>query len=349
MPRSRQRRTAIVAGGAGFLGSHLCELLLGQGHHVVCIDNFVTGNEDNLRHFESHPRFSMLAHDICAPLPSRMQADRIYNLACAASPPHYQADPVHTMRTCVVGTLNLLDLAERSGARFLQASTSEVYGDPDMHPQSEAYAGSVNCTGPRACYDEGKRAAEAMCFDFLRSARADIRVARIFNTYGPRMHAEDGRVVSNLVVQALRGEPLTIYGEGSQTRSFCYVADLIDGLNCLMEIEPRPDGPVNLGNPGEFTVLELAELIVQMTGSSSKICFMPLPADDPRRRRPDIGRAERLLHWRPKTLLREGLDMTIRHFWQALLETDGALPQPARKGLNGVAVDYRREFRVSES
>ncbi|MDQ2633992.1 MAG: SDR family oxidoreductase [Pseudomonadota bacterium] len=326
MPRTRPSKTTIVAGGAGFLGSHLCEMLLDRGHRVLCVDNFVTGDEDNLRSIRNHPRFSLLARDICEPIKLNTEVDRIYNLACAASPPHYQADPVHTMRTCVVGTLNLLDLAERCGARFLQASTSEVYGDPDLHPQNETYAGSVNCTGPRACYDEGKRAAEAMCFDYIRSGRADVRVARIFNTYGPRMHPNDGRVVSNLIVQALRNEPLTIYGDGSQTRSFCYVNDLLDGLCRLLEASPAPDGPVNLGNPGEFTILELAELVLEMTGSSSDIRFLPLPVDDPRRRRPDIRRAIGLLDWRPKTALRKGLGLTVEHFQQAALNLDPVEP-----------------------
>jgi UDP-glucuronate decarboxylase len=313
-----RNESVIVAGGAGFLGSHLCEMLLGQGRRVLCIDNFVTGDEENLRAIKDHPRFSLLAWDICEPIVLRVKADRIYNLACAASPPHYQADPVHTMRTCVLGTLNLLELAERCGARFLQASTSEVYGDPDIHPQTEGYAGSVNCTGPRACYDEGKRAAEALCFDFIRSGRVDVRVARIFNTYGPRMHPNDGRVVSNLIVQALRNEPLTIYGDGSQTRSFCYVTDLLDGLCRLMEARQSPDGPVNLGNPGEFTILELAELVLEMTMSSSDLRFMPLPVDDPRRRRPDISRAVDLLHWHPRTLLRQGLASTVAYFQSAV-------------------------------
>jgi UDP-glucuronate decarboxylase len=322
MPRSMEMQTALVAGGAGFLGSHLCEALLAEGQRVICIDSFVTGNRDNLRSIRDHRRFQLLKHDICQPLELRARVDRVYNLACAASPPHYQADPVHTMRTCVVGTLNLLDLAQRHGARFLQASTSEVYGDPEMHPQKESYAGSVNCTGPRACYDEGKRAAEALCFDFLRAGRADVRVARIFNTYGPRMHAEDGRVVSNLVVQAMKDEPLTVYGDGSQTRSFCYVSDLVDGLHRLMEIELRPDGPVNLGNPAEFTVRELAELVLDLTGSRSRMRFLPLPVDDPRRRRPDIGRAGSFLGWRPVTPLREGLLKTIRHFRETEIEGD---------------------------
>lgn len=314
MPRSRKMETALVAGGAGFLGSHLCEQLIAQGHRVICVDSFVTGNADNLRSIRDHARFRLFRHDICEPMDIHERVDHVYNLACAASPTHYQADPVHTMQTCVVGTLNLLDLAERHGARFLQASTSEVYGDPEMHPQKENYVGNVNCTGPRACYDEGKRAAEAMCFDFLRAGRVDVRVARIFNTYGPRMHAQDGRVVSNLVVQAIRGLPLTIYGDGSQTRSFCYVSDLIDGLVLLMDAAPQPDGPVNLGNPAEFTVRELAELILEMTGSTSRIRFLPLPIDDPKRRRPDIRRARELLQWKPVTPLRDGLALTIQHF-----------------------------------
>ena len=314
MSRTRHTKTALVAGGAGFLGSHLCEMLLAKGYRVLCIDNFLTGNEGNLHAIKGHRRFSLLTRDICEPIKLSSEVDIIFNLACAASPPHYQADPVHTMRTCVVGTLNLLEFAERCNARFLQASTSEVYGDPDLHPQSESYTGSVNCTGPRACYDEGKRAAEAMCFDFMRSGRTDIRVARIFNTYGPRMHPNDGRVVSNLIVQALRGEPMTIYGDGSQTRSFCYVTDLLDGLCRLMALDRMPDGPVNLGNPGEFTILQLARLILEMTGSTSGIRFLPLPVDDPRRRRPDISRAVELLRWRPRTELGRGLAMTIEHF-----------------------------------
>lgn len=339
---SREIKTELVAGGAGFLGSHLCEMLLDRGSRLICVDNFLTGSENNLRSMLDHPRFMMLAHDICDPLHLPDGIDRIYNLACAASPPHYQADPVHTMRTCVVGTLNLLDLAERTGARFLQASTSEVYGDPDRHPQNEAYAGSVNCTGPRACYDEGKRAAEAMCFDFLRSARADIRVARIFNTYGPRMHPRDGRVVSNLVVQALRGEPLTIYGDGSQTRSFCYVADLVDGLVRLMEADTCPTGPVNIGNPGEFTVRELAELVLEMTGSSSKMRFLPLPVDDPRRRRPDIGRAKELLQWQSHTTLRDGLAKTISHFRKAFSDLDHGAAIPPKSAMEVISLGLQQ-------
>lgn len=335
----RKAGATLVTGGAGFLGSHLCEKLLADGHRVLCVDSFLTGNVENLRSFIDHPHFELLQHDICTPLNPPQDIGLIYNLACAASPPHYQADPVHTMQTCVVGTLNLLELAESRGARFLQASTSEVYGDPQVHPQREDYTGDVNCTGPRACYDEGKRAAEALCFDFLRAGRADVRVARIFNTYGPRMHARDGRVVSNLVVQALKGEPLTLYGDGSQTRSFCYVSDLIDGLVRLMEVAAMPEGPVNLGNPGEFTVQELADLVLEMTGSSSEIRLMPLPTDDPKRRRPDIGRAGELLGWQPVVPLREGLAKTIDYFRTAGLALD--VPplnrRPERKVQSNVA------------
>jgi UDP-glucuronate decarboxylase len=330
MPRAKINIT-MVAGGAGFLGSHLCETLLRQGHEVLCVDNFLTGSMANLRSMRSHARFHLIEHDICTPLHHGGEINQIYNLACAASPPHYQADPVHTMRTCVVGTLNLLDLAARKHARFVQASTSEVYGDPEMHPQKESYAGSVNCTGPRACYDEGKRAAEAMCFDFLRANRADIRVARIFNTYGPRMDAQDGRVVSNFVVQAIKGDPLTLYGDGSQTRSFCYVSDLVDGLIRLMSVDPAPDGPVNLGNPAEFTVRELAQMVLEMTGSRSPTRFLPLPVDDPRRRRPDIGRARKLLGWKPVTSLHDGLNKTIHHFLQTEREVDLPLRDITRR------------------
>lgn len=319
------RAFSIVAGGSGFLGSHLCEQLLERGEAVLCVDNFLTGSRRNLASIAAHPDFRVLGHDVCEPLQVTGRVSRVYNLACAASPPHYQADPVHTMRTCVVGTLNLLELAERHGARFLQASTSEVYGDPDVHPQDETYTGNVNCTGPRACYDEGKRAAEALCFDFLRAARADVRVARIFNTYGPRMHPQDGRVVSNFIVQALSGGPLTVYGDGSQTRSFCYVEDLIRGLVGLMEAELAPDGPVNLGNPAEYTVRELAQTVIEMTGSKSRLEFGPIPIDDPQRRRPGIARAIANLGWKPATPLREGLAKTIEYF----RELGAADPMPA--------------------
>lgn len=317
MRRSRkahQTPTVLVAGGAGFLGSHLCEALYEDGYRVVCIDNFLTGRMENIKSLVGQPRFRLIEQDICSPLTLGEPVDRIFNLACAASPPRYQADPVHTTRTCVIGTLNLLELAVGDGARFLQASTSEVYGDPEQHPQREDYLGHVNCTGPRACYDEGKRTAETLCFDYLRADMADVRVARIFNTYGPRMDPADGRIVSNLVMQALEKRPLTIFGDGRQTRSFCYVTDLVEGLLRLMDIEPNPRQPINLGNPGEFTVLELADLVRELTGTRSPMKFLPLPEDDPRRRRPDIARAKALLGWSPKVPLRQGLLRTVVHF-----------------------------------
>jgi UDP-glucuronate decarboxylase len=311
---STAKQTILIAGGAGFLGSHLCEALLRQGNRVLCVDNFLTGTPANLRSFNDDGDFRLIRHDVCSPLDPGETLHAVYNLACAASPPRYQADPIHTMQTCVVGTLNLIELAAANGARFVQASTSEVYGDPQSHPQSEAYLGHVNCTGPRACYDEGKRAAETMCFDFLRAGRADVRVARIFNTYGPRMHPRDGRIVSNLIVQALRGRALTLYGDGLQTRSFCYVSDLVRGLCRLMAVVPNPGAPINLGNPKEFTIRELADLVIEVTKSSSPVQFLPLPADDPKRRRPDIRRAKKLLKWRPSVPLREGLVATVRYF-----------------------------------
>jgi UDP-glucuronate decarboxylase len=310
------KHTVLVAGGAGFLGSHLCETLLKQGHRVLCVDSFLTGIQANLSTFCDHRDFRLIRHDICNALQPGEAVHEIYNLACAASPPHYQADPIHTMRTCVLGTINLLELSEASGARFLQASTSEVYGDPQSHPQNEAYLGHVNCTGPRACYDEGKRAAEAMCFDFLRAGHADVRVARIFNTYGPRMHPRDGRIVSNLIIQALSGRPLTLYGDGLQTRSFCYVSDLVRGLVRLMAVDPTPQMPINLGNPAEFTIRDLAKLVLEITKSSSPLEFLPLPIDDPRRRRPDIRRAMKLLRWKPAIPLRRGLIATAGYFVQ---------------------------------
>jgi len=290
---------------------------------VICVDSLLTGRESNIAPLANHPGFSFVEHDITQPLDISSRLDRVYNLACPASPPHYQADPVHTMMTSVVGTNNLLALAETHGARFLQASTSEVYGDPEEHPQREDYWGHVNPTGPRACYDEGKRAAEALCFDLWRAGRVDVRVARIFNTYGPRMRADDGRIVSNLIVQALRGEPLTIYGTGEQTRSFCYVSDLVDGLIALMETSVNPGAPVNLGNPGEFTISELAEMVVAATGSQSQIVHEPLPVDDPQRRRPNVDRAEALLHWGPRVPLSEGLLQTIDWFANEQTKTAG--------------------------
>ena len=322
----------LVAGGAGFVGSHLCEALLGAGHEVICLDSFVTGARENLAGFRDHPRFALVEHDICEPLGPGPALDRIYNLACAASPRHYQADPMHTMMTCVLGVRNLLLHAERHGARFLQASTSEIYGDPLQHPQREDYLGHVNCTGPRACYDEGKRAAETMCFDMARAGRLDVRVARIFNTYGPRMQTDDGRIVSNLIWQALAGEPLTIYGSGEQTRAFCYVSDMVAGLIALMEARPAPSSAVNLGNPGEFTILDLAREVVRLTGSRSELSFGPLPQDDPRRRRPDIGLARALLGWEPQVPLAEGLRLTIEHVAARRRPAAAAAPRRARPG-----------------
>lgn len=306
--------TAVVAGGAGFVGHHLCEALLSRGRRVICIDSFLTGTEENAADLCRHPDFRLVRTDVTEPLALGEPVDHVFNLACVASPPHYQADPVHTMLTNVLGTANLLALAEKNGARFVQASTSEVYGDPEEHPQLEDYRGHVNCTGSRACYDEGKRAAEALAFDYLRAGRVDVRVARIFNTYGPRMRADDGRIVSNMIVQALEGRPMTIYGSGRQTRSFCYVSDLVRGLVALAEVQPTPPGPVNLGNPAEFQVLELAHLVRELVGSASRIVHQPLPEDDPRRRRPDIGRAEALLGWRPRVDLDHGLPETVRWF-----------------------------------
>lgn len=307
-------KVVLVAGGAGFIGSHLCEALLAQGCKVYCLDNLQTGSEQNLETLARESRFRFIEQDVCAPLHSKLKVDEIYNLACAASPPAYQANPVHTMMTCTVGTKNLLDHASLYSAKFVQASTSEVYGDPEQHPQRETYRGNVSTVGPRACYDEGKRAAEALCYDFRRIGQADVRVARIFNTYGPRMRPDDGRIVSNFAVQALSGEPITIYGTGMQTRSFCYVSDLIDGLLRLMAIDPAPPGPVNLGNPEEYSVLHFAKLIIQLTGTNQPLVHKPLPVDDPQRRRPDIGLAKQLLAWEPKVRLAKGLRPTIDWF-----------------------------------
>ncbi|MCX2721446.1 UDP-glucuronic acid decarboxylase family protein [Roseibium salinum] len=320
----------LVAGGAGFIGSHLCDRLLESGHKVICVDNLLTGNEQNIRPLVNHPHFRFLKQDVCELGPVDEPLDQVYNLACAASPSKYQADPVHTMMTCIRGTSNLLALAENKKAAFVQASTSEVYGDPTEHPQRESYLGNVNCTGPRACYDEGKRAAETLCFDMRRLGRVDARVARIFNTYGPRMQPDDGRIVSNLIVQALTGEPLTIYGSGEQTRSFCHVADLIRGLTALMNVLSAPSGPVNLGNPGEFTINELAQMVLELVITDSTIKHMPLPIDDPRRRRPDITLARRLLNWQPQKPLKEGLAETVDWFAAFLHRSDtprSALPR----------------------
>ena len=322
-------KTILVAGGAGFVGSHLCDELLARGDSVICLDSFLTSTPDNVVALRNNPRFRMVRHDICEELRMDEPLDQIYNLACPASPPLYQADPLHTMMTSVLGTANLLRLAERNGAAFLQASTSEVYGDPLEHPQREDYWGNVNCTGPRACYDEGKRAAEALCFDSLRAGKADVRVARIFNTYGPRMRAEDGRIVSNLITQALRNEPLTVYGDGEQTRSFCYVSDLVAGLTALMNVTPNPGVPVNLGNPGEFTIRELADMVLGLVPSRSAVVHKPLPLDDPQRRRPDITRARELLDWVPRIPLEEGLPMTIAWFEDVL---GGPLPEQRKAG-----------------
>jgi UDP-glucuronate decarboxylase len=305
-------RRVLVTGGAGFLGSHLIDRLLERGNEVVCVDNLFTGSKRNLYHLANHPRFDFIRHDVTFPL--YLEVDEIYNLACPASPIHYQHDPVQTTKTSVHGAINMLGLAKRLGAKILQASTSEVYGDPNVHPQREDYWGHVNPIGTRSCYDEGKRCAETLFFDYHRQHGLEIKVARIFNTYGPRMHPADGRVVSNFIMQALNGEPITIYGEGQQTRSFCYVDDLVDGLMRLMDSPPEFTGPVNLGNPSEFTIRELAEMVLAKTGSKSELVFRPLPADDPRQRKPDIGLATSQLGWTPKVPLAEGLVSTINYF-----------------------------------
>jgi UDP-glucuronate decarboxylase len=320
------RRRILVTGGAGFLGSHLCERLLAAGAEVLCLDNYFTGTRRNITHLLGHPMFEAQRHDITFPI--YVEVDQIYNLACPASPVHYQLDPVATTKVSVHGAINMLGLAKRTKARILQASTSEVYGDPEVHPQTEDYRGSVNCVGPRACYDEGKRCAETLFFDYRRQFGLPIKVARIFNTYGPRMHPNDGRVVSNFIVQALQGKDITVYGDGRQTRSFCYVDDLIEGLIRLMATPDEVTGPVNLGNPHEVTVLELAERVIGLVGSRSKIVFKPLPQDDPRQRRPDIGLAQRLLDWTPRAPLDEGLKRTIAYF-DGLLGAMRAPPAPA--------------------
>ena len=307
----------LVTGGAGFIGSHLCERLLGEGHDVICLDNFFTGRRENIFQFLDNPRFELVRHDVIEPI--LLEVDQIYNLACPASPVHYQYNPVKTVKTNVMGTINMLGLAKRVKARILQASTSEVYGDPVVHPQTESYWGNVNPIGPRSCYDEGKRCAETLFFDYYRQHRLAIKVARIFNTYGPRMHPNDGRVVSNFVVQALKGEPVTLFGDGGQTRSFCYVDDLVEALVRLMNSPLELTGPVNLGNPREFTVRQLAEMVIRLTGSRSKIEFRPLPTDDPKQRQPDIALARKALEWGPKTELEEGLKATIAYF-RALLD-----------------------------
>ena len=305
-------KKVMVTGGAGFIGSHLCERLVARGDDVLCLDNFFTGARANVAHLLSADNFELLRHDVTVPLV--VEIDEIYNLACPASPVHYQYDPVQTTKTSVHGAINMLDLAKRTGAKILQSSTSEVYGDPEVHPQPESYKGNVNPIGPRACYDEGKRCAETLFFDYHRQNDLNIRVCRIFNTYGPRMHPEDGRVVSNFIMQALRGEPLTLYGDGSQTRSFCYVDDLVDGIMGLMDASDENTGPMNLGNPNEFTIRALAETIAEMTGAESEIVYMPLPEDDPTQRCPDITLAKSVLEWEPKIQLRDGLTRAIEYF-----------------------------------
>ncbi len=314
------RPRTLVTGGAGFLGSHLCERLLSRGHDVICVDNFFTGAKDHITHLLSHPHFELLRHDVTFPL--YVEVDEIYNLACPASPIHYQRDPVQTTKTSVHGAINMLGLAKRIKARIFQASTSEVYGDPEVHPQTEAYWGRVNPIGLRACYDEGKRCAETLFFDYYRQHRVPIKVARIFNTYGPRMHPNDGRVISNFVMQALRSKPVTIYGDGSQTRSFCYVDDMVEAMISFMNAPDGITGPLNLGNPTESSILELATLIVEMTHSRSQIVFEKLPSDDPRQRKPDITQAMQLLNWSPSTPVREGLSRTIAYFESELTKTD---------------------------
>jgi len=320
--RDLVRKRILVTGGAGFLGSHLCERLLAQGHDVLCVDNFFTGARDNVAPLLGHPHFELIRHDVTFPL--YIEVDEIYNLACPASPIHYQFDPVQTTKTSVHGAINMLGLAKRTRAKILQASTSEVYGDPKVHPQTEDYWGHVNPIGLRSCYDEGKRCAETLFFDYHRQHRLRIKVARIFNTYGPRMHPNDGRVVSNFIVQALCGEPITIYGDGRQTRSFCYVDDLVAGLNALMETGDDVTGPINLGNPGEYTILQLASRIIALSNSSSTLVNKPLPSDDPIQRQPDISRARATLGWEPKVALDDGLKRTIAYF-EALLAERGRI------------------------
>lgn len=306
------KKKILVSGGAGFLGSHLCDRLLEQGHDVLCVDNFFTGSKQNVNHLLANPNFELMRHDVTFPL--YVEVDQIFNLACPASPVHYQFDPVQTTKTSVHGAINMLGLAKRVKARILQASTSEVYGDPEIHPQPESYFGKVNPIGIRSCYDEGKRCAETLFFDYHRQHQLDIKVIRIFNTYGPRMHPNDGRVVSNFIVQALQGKDITIYGDGQQTRSFCYVDDLIRGMISMMETPDGFTGPINIGNPGEFTMLELAELVIKLTGSKSKLVFLPKPEDDPKQRRPDISLAKDVLKWTPNVQLEEGLKKTIDYF-----------------------------------
>lgn len=311
-----KRKKVLVTGGAGFLGSHLCDRLIADGKEVLCVDNFYTGTRDNILHLLNNPHFEVERHDVTFPL--YVEVDEIYNLACPASPIHYQDNPVQTTKTSVHGAINMLGLAKRTGAKIFQASTSEVYGDPEIHPQPEDYHGNVSTTGPRACYDEGKRCAETLFFDYLRQHDLRIRVARIFNTYGPRMLPDDGRVVSNFIVQALKGDPITIYGDGSQTRSFCYVDDLIEGFVRLMDAPDEVTGPMNLGNPGEFTIRQLAEIVIDMTSSKSELIENPLPVDDPTQRCPDISLANKTIGWQPTVALKEGLEKTIPYFKEVI-------------------------------
>ncbi len=315
---NRTVRRVLVTGGAGFLGSHLCDVLVDQGHEVLCVDNYFTGRRANVAHLLDRSNFELMRHDVTFPL--YVEVDEIYNLACPASPIHYQYDPVQTTKTSVHGAINVLGLAKRTRAKIFQASTSEVYGDPSVHPQAEDYWGNVNPIGPRSCYDEGKRCAETLFFDYHRQHKVRIKVARIFNTYGPRMHPQDGRVVSNFIVQALKGEDITIFGDGQQTRSFCFYSDLIRGFLALMDSADEVTGPINLGNPGEFSMLELAEAVLDLTASRSRLVFLPLPQDDPRQRRPDITRAQKLLGWEPTVALREGLVDTIAYFDKLLAQ-----------------------------
>ena len=316
------QKNILVTGGAGFIGAHLCARLIEQGHDVICLDNFFTGSKRAIQSLMDHPQFELLRHDVT--FPCYLEVDQIYNLACPASPKHYQHDPVQTTKTSVHGAINMLGLAKRLRCRILQASTSEVYGDPDVHPQPESYWGRVNPIGPRSCYDEGKRCAETLFFDYHRQHQLRVKVARIFNTYGPGMRSDDGRVVSNFIVQALKGEPITIFGDGMQTRSFCYVSDLVEGLVQLMESEDTLTGPINLGNPGEFTMLDLAETVIELTGSKSSLSFLRLPEDDPKQRRPDIRFAKARLDWEPTVDLRSGLEQTIAYFETILSESSRA-------------------------
>ena len=334
-------RRVLVTGGAGFLGSHLCERLIEAGSHVLCVDNYFTGTRGNVAHLLGHPNFELVRHDVTFPL--YVEVDEIYNLACPASPIHYQRDPVQTTKTSVIGAINMLGLAKRVNAKIFQASTSEVYGDPAVHPQPEGYWGNVNPIGARSCYDEGKRCAETLFFDYMRQHRLQIKVARIFNTYGPRMHPRDGRVVSSFIVQALTGQDITIFGEGQQTRSFCYVDDLVEGFLRLMDTPREVVGPINLGNPGEFTMLELAQKVIDLTGTRSRIVHRPLPSDDPRQRRPNIDLAQQILNWSPTVTLDQGLARTIPYFERLLASLPrGMLSEQAERPTTGVDAEISR-------